>query len=203
VAQGRQCDSRRVLRQHLSEGRVQIVGSVIVFRDITERRQAEEKLRLANFLSDQALDLAKAGYWHVPLDGSGWYNSSERAVRVFGDIPREGWRYRVMEEWFVNVEAGDKAASEKTLENFTAAAEGRIPEYNSIYAYRRPIDGHTVWIHALGHVVKDANGKATDMYGVTQDITESKLAEDAIREAKEIAERSHQGEERFPRQHEP
>jgi PAS domain S-box-containing protein len=159
-------------------------------RDITERKEAEEKLRLSNFLSDQALDLAKAGYWRVPLDGSGWYYSSERAARLFGDIPSEGWRYRVMEDWFANVEAGDKAASQKTLESFTAAVEGRAPAYDSIYAYKRPVDGRTVWIHALGHVIKDAAGKTATMYGVTQDITESKLAEDAIREAKEVAEQA-------------
>ena len=166
----------------------QLTGAVIVFRDITERQQAEEKLHLANFLADQALDLTKSGYWHMPLDGSGWFNSSERAARLFGDIPREGWRYRVKEEWFANVEAGDKMAAEKTLENFTAAVEGRIPEYNSIYAYKRPVDGRIVWIHALGHVVKDASGKPTDMYGVTQDITESKLSEIAIQDAKQTLE---------------
>jgi len=80
-------------------------------RDISERKQVEEAINKANMLSGQALDLAKAGYWHVPLDGLGWYTSSERAANVFGDIPREGWRYRIMEEWFANVEAGDKAAS--------------------------------------------------------------------------------------------
>ena len=37
------------------------------------QRQAEELNRI-NLLADSALDLTKAGYWHVPLDGSGWYN---------------------------------------------------------------------------------------------------------------------------------
>jgi PAS domain S-box-containing protein len=156
--------------------------------DITERKQAEEKLQLANILSDQALDLTKAGYWHVPLDGSGWYNSSERAAAIFGDNPRPGWRYRVMEEWFSNVKAGDKAAAEQTLENYTAAVEGRIPKYDATYAYKRPVDGRIVWIHAMAHVVKNAAGKATDLYGVTQDITESKLAADALKLAKDVAE---------------
>ena len=50
------------------------------------QRQAEELNRI-NLLADSALDLTKAGYWHVPIDGSGWYNSSERAARIFGDPP--------------------------------------------------------------------------------------------------------------------
>ncbi|MDP2806274.1 MAG: ATP-binding protein, partial [Gallionellaceae bacterium] len=169
-----------------SEGK--LLGLLGISRDVTERQQAAEKLRMASFQSEQALDLTKSGYWHVPLDGSGWFNSSDRAIKVFGDIPREDCRYRIMEEWFANVEAGDKAASEATLENFSAAVEGRIPEYNSIYAYKRPIDGKTIWIHALGRVVKDAEGKSTDMYGVTVDITESKLAEDKLRAALQVAE---------------
>ena len=47
------------------------------------QRQAEELNRI-NLLADSALDLTKAGYWHVPLDSSGWYNSSERAVEDIG-----------------------------------------------------------------------------------------------------------------------
>ena len=47
--------------------------------------------------------------------------------------------------------------------------------------YKRPIDGRVVWIHALGHVVKDASGKPTDMYGVIQDITAFKQLETDLR----------------------
>ncbi len=159
-------------------------------RDDLERQVQTRTAELshANFQADTALDLARAGYWHVPLDDSGWYNSSERAAAIFGDPPRKDCRYRVMEEWFVNVEAGDKEAAARTMENFTAAVEGKIPVYDAIYAYRRPADGKVVWIHALGHVVKDKDGKPTDMYGVTQDITEFKMLEDALLSAKEKAE---------------
>jgi two-component system, sensor histidine kinase and response regulator len=143
------------------------------------QRQAEELNRI-NLLADSALELTKAGYWHVPIDGSGWYNSSERAARIFGDPPSPGHRYH-LDFWAANVRAGDEAAAKVTAENFAAALAGTIPVYDATFAYKRPIDGRVVWIHSLGHVVKDANGKPTDMYGVTQDITAFKQLETDLR----------------------
>ena len=143
------------------------------------QRQAEELNRI-NLLADSALELTKAGYWHVPIDGSGWYNSSERAARIFGDPPSPGHRYR-LDFWAANARAGDEAAAKVTTENFAAALAGTIPVYDATFAYKRPIDGRVVWIHSLGHVVKDANGKPTDMYGVTQDITAFKQLETDLR----------------------
>jgi two-component system, sensor histidine kinase and response regulator len=120
----------------------QIVGSVIVFRDITERKAAQETLRLANFLSDQALDLTKAGHWHIPLNtGDEFYNSSERAAAIFGDPPRPGWRYHLINEWFACVEAGDNAAAAATFENFNAALAGTVPRYDAVYAINAPLMG--------------------------------------------------------------
>jgi len=143
------------------------------------QRQAEELNRI-NLLSDSALDLANAGYWHLPLDNSGWYNSSERAARILGDLPSPGHRYR-LDEWAEHVREGDEAIAKVTAENFAAAIAGTIPVYDATYACKRPIDGRVVWIHALGHVVKDANGKPTDMYGVVQDITAFKQLETDLR----------------------
>ena len=156
----------------------QITNFLAIKEDITERKKVDEELRYINFQSEHALDLTRSGYWHVPLDNSGWYNSSERAAAIFGDPPRPPhYRYRVIEEWYENVKAGDEEAAQRTFENFQAAIEGKIPKYDATFAYKRPIDGEIVWIHASGHVVKDENGKPTDMYGVTQDITESKRVE--------------------------
>ncbi len=152
-----------------------------------QRRQTEEELQRINFKADSALELTKAGYWHVPLDGSGWYNSSERAVRIFGDPPTPDCRY-TLEHWAEHVRLGDEAAAKVTAENFQAAIEGTIPAYDAVYAYKRPVDGRIVWIHALGHVVKDQNGKPKDMYGVTQDITDFKLLEMQLVGARQRAE---------------
>ncbi len=164
----------------------QVVGTVVSCHDITERKESQEKLRLANFLSEQALDLSHAGYWHIPLNtGDEYYNSSQRAAAIFGDPPRADWRYHLMNEWFANVEAGDNAAAEVTFANYNAALEGTVPRYDATYAYKRPVDGRVVWIHAMGHVVRDDKGTPTDMYGITMDVTESRLAEEKLKESQE------------------
>ncbi|HEY5908444.1 MAG TPA: response regulator, partial [Vicinamibacteria bacterium] len=169
---------------------------------VQTRVQAEEleaqqqSLQRANFLSDSALDLTKAGYWHVPLDGSGWYNSSERAARIFGDLPSPDHRYR-LDYWAARVHEGDEAAARLTMANFAAAVAGEIPVYDSTYAYKRPVDGRVVWIHALGHVVKDAGGKPADMFGVTQDVTDFKQLEAELVGARQKAEEATQMKSMF------
>jgi PAS domain S-box-containing protein len=176
---------------------------LVSFRDITERKAAEAELKKRademqqiNFKADSALDLTKAGYWHVPLDGSGWYNSSERAARIFGDPPVPDHRY-TLEHWMKHVQLGDAAAAKVTAQNFEDAVAGRIPVYDATYAYQRPVDGRVVWIHALGHVVKDASGRPVDMFGVTQDITDFKLLELEIVGAKQKAEEATQMKSMF------
>jgi PAS domain S-box-containing protein len=169
-----------------AEGKVEYVLNLS--EDITERKRAEEGLRHANFLAETALELTKAGYWHVPLDGSGCYISSPRRVALFGDIPNSDYRYR-LDEFFTHAEAADKAAANAARKAFSDAVDGKTDIYDAVFAYKRPIDGQVAWGHALGQVVKDRDGKPTDMYGVSQDITEFKLMELMLRDAHETVAR--------------
>jgi PAS domain S-box-containing protein len=169
----------------------------VSIRDVSDRKRIEAELQRINFMADSALELTKAGYWHVPLDGSGWYTSSERAERIFGDRPTPDRRHS-LEEWAANVRAGDEEAARVTAENFAAAVAGTIPVYDATYAYKRPVDGRVVWIHALGHVVKDdASGKPVDMFGVTQDITAFKQLETGLRQAMQKSEEATKAKSSF------
>ena len=166
----------------LLEGKAAIITSQ---RDLTARNEAREQIARANFLADNALELTKSGYWHVPLDGSGYYNSSERAVKIYGDIPNPGYRYHLEREWFANVEVADPELARQANRVFKGTIEGRYPKYDAIYKYRRPADGRIVWIHALGFLVRDGVGRPTDMYGVAQDITDQMTAEHELMESRE------------------
>jgi PAS domain S-box-containing protein len=167
-----------------------------IARDISERKAIEEQIRRINFLSDTALALNNAGYWHMPLDGSGVYYSSERTVAIHGDPYRPDLRYH-WDDWYKCMLMGDSTAAEQAARSFEDAVSGLAERYDATYAFNRPADGRVIWIHALGNVIRDANGKALDMYGVSQDVTQQKLLETELKKAKDAAESANQAKSLF------
>ena len=166
----------------------QLVGTVVAYRDITERKRMEAAIRQVNFMSDSALDLTKAGYWLIDYSDPEYYVSSERAAALFGEHPTPGWRYHLANEWYSRIAEADPEVAEQTGALYAAALDGKLPRYDATYCYKRPIDGKVVWIRAIGNVERDKDDKPRIMYGVTQDVTEIRLAEQAVLQAKEVAE---------------
>jgi two-component system sensor histidine kinase/response regulator len=166
----------------------QLVGTVVTYRDITERKRMEAAVKHVSYMSDSALDLTKAGYWLIDYSDPEYYTSSERAAAIFGEYPTPGWRYHLTKEWYNRIAEADPKVAEATGANYAAALEGTIPRYDATYCYKRPVDGRVVWIRAIGNIERDKDGKPRFMYGVTQDVTEIKRAEQEILHAKEVAE---------------
>jgi len=165
----------------LDKARADLVMALKLALDISERKRMERHIQHVNFMSDKALSLTKAGYWRAPLDGSGFYFSSERAAAILGDPPRPpDWRYRLDAEWLANMRLADPEAARETEKRWWRVLDGDTSNFDSVYAYKRPLDGQVVWIRALGILVPGEDGKAADIYGVTQDITERVLAEKAL-----------------------
>ena len=159
----------------------------VAVRDASERIEANQKLRLANYQNELALDLAKAATWHIALSDPEHWESTERTAKLLGDLPMPQWRYSV-QYWFENSKAADEKVANAAMGLLQDILDGSSDQFDFIFAYKRPVDGQIMWLRSRGHIKLDDNGVASDIYGLYMDITEHKLNEDVLYLAKEIAE---------------
>jgi len=156
--------------------------------DLTERKRMEAQIQHTNFLADVALELTDSGYWYVDYSDPEHYFQSERAARILGEPLHADGRYKLDSEWYSRLHEANAETAALAAERYQGAVDGRYDKYDAIYAYKRPIDGDVVWVHAAGKLLRDAEtGKLLFMYGAYQDITQQKQTEDEIRQARELA----------------
>ncbi|MEI6714508.1 MAG: PAS domain S-box protein [Verrucomicrobiota bacterium] len=168
-----------------------------IVRDISERSENEREIQRVNFLAETALELTNAGHWQFQMDGSGCYQSSERVVAILGDLEKANFRYHLADEWLVNIRAVSHEIAEQVWKDFEDAVQERTALYNVVYPYKRPVDGRIIWVHSLGRLQVDQRGKGICMFGVTQDITDSKLAEIELEKARKTAETANEAKSAF------
>jgi PAS domain S-box-containing protein len=147
--------------------------------DITDRKAAEERLR-------DAEERYRAIVEHVPaviyLDRFGpeleTVYISPQLEDVLGVTP-ERWT-REPGLWLELIDPDDRAAVERSYRRALDAREAWRGEYR----VRTP-DGRTVWLHDETTFLRDADGTPSFVQGVLFDITERKLAEQALRESEQ------------------
>lgn len=167
------------------------------FHDISERKSVEEKVERIQLLSDIALDLTRSGYWHVDLRDPEYYYASDKAAEILGEPLKEGGRYHLQGECYDRMAEANSDLAEHTAELLQGALEGKYPGYDSIFAYKRPLDGKIVWVHTAGLVMRDEDGNFQYIFGVYQDITEQKKSEEALLIAKRAAEEATKAKSEF------
>ncbi|HEX5175799.1 MAG TPA: MCP four helix bundle domain-containing protein, partial [Chthoniobacteraceae bacterium] len=170
----------------------ELLPVVAMSMDVLQRhlrtQELLEQLRHQNFLADIALDLTRSGYWHVDFTDPDYYYQSERAARIVGEEIKPDGRYHLQNEWFSRLIEANPELARETAEKYQGALNGKYPSYDATYAYKRPIDGNIVTLHAAGSLVRSEDGKPRFMYGVYQDVTDFKRLETELLSAKEKAE---------------
>lgn len=144
-------------------------------RDITERKQADEKLRQSEAALAEGQRVAKLGIWRLDIAGNKvrW---SDELYRIFDVEPAV---FRGTYENFLNcVLPDDRAHVFQT--NADAKANGGSFEMEYRIQTRA---GHLKTIHEIGYAMKDAEGRVVELFGTAQDITERKRAEEELRES--------------------
>ena len=188
-------------------GTDRITGAVASFQDITERRRVEAELqrhrldlekrvteRTAALAESEALlrkaqAMAHLGHWTVNLQ-TGELAWSDEIFRIFGHDPQA----------FKPTEAAFYAAVHPDDRDRVRLAVSEAFDKETVYRIDHRVvlpDGRVRWVHEEAMTEKDAEGRPLRLTGTVQDITERKLAEDALRQAKEEAECANRAKSEF------
>ena len=145
-----------------------------IFRDVTARRQAEEKLRESEARSRRIIETAGEGVWLIDAEGKTTF-ANEQMARMLGyDIDEflAGDLYDFMDE-----ESRELAA---------AYMERRRKGIKEQHDFRfRHKDGSDVWALLEAAPIVNAGGEFEGALAMVTDITERKRAEEALRESEQ------------------
>src|SRR5215472_1610619 len=154
-----------------------LTTSLVVTALITTRKRAEEELADSRARFEAAQRMAHVGWWERDFS-TGHVRLSDEVCRIFGvqpvDLPE--WHGR----WLELIHPDDRP---RVAEAAEAAVRGG-PRYDIEYRVVRP-DGNVRIVHSQGEVTWDEAGKPQRQFGVLQDITQLRQAEEEVRESEE------------------
>ena len=145
---------------------------------MTEYIEAEQRLRESEESLREAQAIAGLGSYVLDIPARVWKVSPELGCLLGIE---EGFS-REFEGFWPLVHPDDRAAVKEVSKSYIL---GERTSFDREYRIVRRNDGAVRWVHARGRVERDAQGKPFSFLGTLQDITESKLAEAALRENEE------------------
>lgn len=144
---------------------------IVIGRDISERKRAEDALYKSEERLRIALEGASLGNWDWNLE-NGNLEWSERCKAMFGLDPDTVMSYEV---FLSALHPDDRFLTDQAVRDALENHKNYDIEYRTVWA-----DGSIHWIHARGLVIYDVYGKPRRMLGIAMDITERKLNEETL-----------------------
>lgn len=146
-------------------------------RDMSDRKQAEEKLRYSEASLAEAQKLAHVGNWEFDIATQKITWSTE-VFRIFGLDPEQPEPTYL--ELLRHSHLDDRSLWEEKVRKIL---NDGIP-YELDHRIIRP-DGSVRYVHGIGQAVLNENGQVIRLLGIVQDVTDRKQVEEALRQARD------------------
>lgn len=150
---------------------------VLNFRDISERKNAENELKKSEARYKLAQAQGKLGHWELNLKDNTLF-WSEEVYKIFDINPEE--KSNDYQALLDKIHPDD-------VENFKKEHLAALAGEKKMNYILRIIlnNGSVAYVHKIAELVKDTNGYPVTLTGMAQDVTEQKIAEQNLVMSKE------------------
>jgi PAS domain S-box-containing protein len=164
-------------------------GRIWFFRDITQRKRAEQTLQASEEKFRQLAENIREVFWMMPASADSILYVSPSYEYIWGRSCES--LYRSPMSWSESIHPDD---SERAHSLFARQIKGE--SVDSEYRIRTP-DGQEKWIRDRAFPIRDAAGELIRVAGIAEDITDRKRHEEDLIKAREAADAANVAKSRF------